>query len=133
MTLDDEQEPLAIRLIESYETADYDMRAAVSVLAYPCSGGHPGFWLTKESLLRLINFRDTDDPIVDWDAVADYTFESPASSGELRMLRLACSLAGGSPERHHMGADWTLSFMLHGLYNENLRVARTAVGMVLSR
>jgi hypothetical protein len=78
------------------------------VTAHPIGGGSLAAW-------------------VDWTTLADQPDASPASSGELAILRLACHLAGQLPE----DADnrWSLADILLSLDATSALLASRAVAM----
>jgi hypothetical protein len=64
---------------------------------------------------------------VDWDAVAAEPDQSPASNGELAILRLACHLAGHLSEQ--AGNRWSLADLLLPLDTTNALLVTRAVAM----
>ncbi len=75
------------------------------VTAHPISGGNLAAW-------------------VDWTDLAYQPALSPASSGELAILRLACHLAGQLPDNR-----WSLADILQPLDATNALLASRAVAM----
>jgi len=90
-----------------------------------------GTWLRREEFRDRVTTHPIDDGSlaawVDWAALAETPDRSPASSGELSILRLACHLAGEVPE----DADnrWSLADILLPLDAANALLASRAVAM----
>ena len=64
---------------------------------------------------------------LDWTTIAGVCDSSPASTGEVALLRLACHLAGHLPDDVHL--DWSLDSILTSLDAPNRLLASRAVAM----
>jgi hypothetical protein len=87
-------------------------------------------WLRREELRAHVSTQHSSAGLIawlDWTQVANEPDRSPASSGELALLRLACHLAGRIPE----DADnrWALSELLMPLDATNALRASRAVAI----
>lgn len=90
-----------------------------------------GTWLRREEFRAHVTAHPIDDGSlaawVDWCALAYEPDRSPASSGELAILRLACHLAGQIPE--DASNLWALAAILMPLDATNALLASRAVAM----
>jgi hypothetical protein len=90
-----------------------------------------GTWLRRDEFHRHTNTEEIADGSliawVDWADVATEPDRSPASSGELAILRLACHLAGQVPE--DCDNRWSLADILMPLDATNAVLASRAVAM----
>jgi hypothetical protein len=90
-----------------------------------------GTWLHRDEFRRHITASRTEHGTfaawVDWTEVTAEPDRSPASTGELAILRLACHLAGHLPE----GEDnrWAIAELLSSLDATNALLVSRAVAM----
>ena len=87
-------------------------------------------WLSRTEFRDHITLERTASEVrawTDWTAVAIEPDRSPASSGELAILRLACHLAGQIPTG--LDSRWSLSELLMPLDATNALRASRAVAM----
>jgi hypothetical protein len=117
-----------------------DASRAESAAAYVIRTALHGKWIQDGYFVEAAVRFDADSrpgsPIkayVDWPQAVFVAQHSPASGGELRMLRLACSLAGHLPSSGDDAEEWSLGAILEGLDDENLRVAKTAMALAIHR
>ena len=90
-----------------------------------------GTWLRREEFRDHVTTHPINDGTlaawVDWTALAYTPDTSPASNGELSILRLACHLAGQLPE--DADNQWSLADILLPLDATNALLASRAVAM----
>lgn len=88
-----------------FEREDWNRRAAVRVLIHAVQGK----WM-RDGLFRsrCVGW-DGSDAVIDWEAASELAMNHPGSSGELALLRFACSLAGFVPAELDDEMSWMWS------------------------
>jgi hypothetical protein len=87
-------------------------------------------WLRRSEVRNHADLHDRDGAVtawLDWTTIASACDSSPASTGEVALLRLACHLAGHLPDDVHL--DWSLDSILTSLDAPNRLLASRAVAM----